>query len=353
MAVHQFAEKLIQWYRTNQRELPWRQTADPYAIWLSETILQQTRVAQGLPYYEKFLFHYPNLKTLAQAEDDHVMKLWQGLGYYSRARNMLATARYIQNELKGEWPTTSRELQKLKGIGPYTSAAIASFAFGESVPVLDGNVYRVVSRYLDIESDIAQARGKKDINEGLKAIFDPSHAAEFNQAIMDLGATVCTPKNPTCEECPVADSCSALRSNTVAQRPVKTKKTKVTNRYLEIFIIQQDGKVGFLQRPKTGVWSNLWTFPFLEFESKMTLREVLETSDFSKLTGGFPFTVKRNYNAGVHLLSHRKLHLNYWEIELQSGASENDLPYAMISWDELHTFAVPKPIEIFLKKRGI
>jgi A/G-specific adenine glycosylase len=351
--MHPFASKLIQWYRIHKRDLPWRDTSDPYPIWLSETILQQTRVAQGLPYYERFLNRYPTLDELAKANDDDVMKLWQGLGYYSRARNMLKAARYIHNELKGAWPKTAAELKKLSGIGPYTSAAIASFAFGESVPVIDGNVYRVVSRYLDISSDIAETAGKKDIETALKTLFDTNHPAEFNQAIMDLGATVCTPKNPDCESCPVSDSCQALKAKTVHNRPVKTKKTKVLNRYIELFVFTHGNEVGFVQRPSRGVWSNLWTFPFIELESEYSADQVLQSDGFRNLTSSFSFKVIRPYNAGIHLLSHRKLHLRYWEIEMDLSVSENDPPFSMISWDELHTFAVPKPIETFLKKRDI
>ena len=353
MSTHQFAEKLIKWYRSNRRDLPWRNTDDPYSIWLSETILQQTRVAQGLPYYERFLHHYPTLRDLANADDDDVMKLWQGLGYYSRARNMLKAARYIYQNLDGKWPTTAKALQKLSGIGPYTSAAIASFAFGEPIPVIDGNVYRVVSRYLDIPTDITQSAGKNDIQKGLNAIFDPSQPAEFNQAIMELGALVCTPKNPSCDICPVNSSCLALRKKTIQQRPVKSKKTKVMDRYLEILVLKSHQNVAFQQRPNKGVWSNLWTFPILEFEQKPSEREVLESSAFQHVVGNLSFSIQKKYSAGTHLLSHRKLHLRYWEIEIEPSVLENDLPYRMISWDELHTFAVPKPIEVFLKKRGI
>lgn len=353
MAAHQFAEKLIKWYQSNGRDLPWRNTTNPYSIWLSETILQQTRVAQGMPYYERFLSRYPTLADLANAQDDDVMKLWQGLGYYSRARNMLKAARYIHQNLNGEWPTNSKELQKLSGIGPYTSAAIASFAFGESVPVIDGNVYRVVSRYLNIDSDISQSSGKKDIQTGLNAIFDSNKPAEFNQAIMDLGAVICTPKKPSCDKCPVQSSCLGFREKTVDQRPVKSRKTTVKNRFLEIFIMKNGHKVGFLQRPETGVWSNLWTFPILEFDQKPSETEVLDSASFQQLINNTPFSIQKKYNGGTHLLSHRKLHLRYWEIELESTVLEKDPLYQMISWDELHTFAVPKPIEVFFKKRGI
>ena len=353
MAQHPFAEKLLSWYRINKRDLPWRNTTDPYAIWLSETILQQTRVAQGLPYYERFINTFPTLEALANANDDRVMKLWQGLGYYSRARNMLKAARHIQDERNGEWPTKSGELQKLSGVGPYTAAAIASFAFDESVPVIDGNVYRVVSRYLDIASDISESAGKKEIQHGLNAIFDPVRSAEFNQAIMELGAMVCTPKNPNCSVCPVADSCSALHHQTVGERPVKTKKTKIRDRYLEIFVISINGKVALTQRPKSGIWSNLWTFPFIEFETQHDAQKVTESHSFQELIGNNPFAIQKKYSAGTHLLSHRRLHLRYWEVDLESSVAENVPNYRMISWDELHTFAVPKPIETFLKNRGV
>src|SRR5690606_28672368 len=218
-----FSQKLISWYLQNKRDLPWRNTKNPYKIWLSEVILQQTRVAQGLPYYENFVKHFPTVFDLAKANEEQVLKIWQGLGYYSRARNLHHTAQYVSENLNGEFPKTYNKLIKLKGIGSYPAAAISSFSNDENVAVLDGNVYRVLSRYFGIETDISSSQGKKEFQEMADEVLDKKRPALFNQAIMEFGALQCVPKNPNCEVCVFNDSCVALQKNKVAQLPVKLK----------------------------------------------------------------------------------------------------------------------------------
>ena len=231
-----FGQKLTSWYLQNKRDLPWRKTKNPYKIWLSEVILQQTRVVQGLPYYENFVNSFPTVFDLAKADEQQVLKIWQGLGYYSRARNLHHTAQYISENLNGEFPKTYNELIKLKGIGSYTASAIASFCFDEKVAVLDGNVYRVLSRYFGVETDISSSKAKKEFQNLADEVLDKNRPALFNQAIMEFGALQCVPKNPNCEVCVLNDSCLALKDKKVAQLPVKVKKTKVKKRFLNYLI---------------------------------------------------------------------------------------------------------------------
>ncbi|MEY4860751.1 MAG: hypothetical protein RL059_450 [Bacteroidota bacterium] len=232
-------QDLISWYLINKRDLPWRKTKNPYKIWMSEIILQQTRVQQGLPYYQKFISTYPTIQSLALANEDEVLNLWQGLGYYSRARNMLKTANVINEEYKGSFPTSYNDLLKLKGIGEYTAAAIASFSFNEPVAVVDGNVYRVLSRLFDIETPIDSVEGKKAFRFLADEVLDKVNPATFNQAIMEFGALHCTPKKPDCNNCVLNRTCLSRENGTISQRPVKKKKTAAKERFFvyKIFLV--------------------------------------------------------------------------------------------------------------------
>ena len=228
-----FSNSLIQWYLNNKRDLPWRNTQNPYLIWLSEIMLQQTRVAQGLPYYMAFTNAFPTVFELANASEEQVLKLWQGLGYYSRARNLHKTAQFVASELNGEFPDNNKDLLKLKGIGDYTAAAIASFAYNEAVPVVDGNVFRVLSRYFDIETDISLVTAKKEFSALAFELMPKNDPASFNQAIMEFGALQCVPKNPSCEICVFNSSCAALQKKKVHLLPFKSKKIKVSYRFFK------------------------------------------------------------------------------------------------------------------------
>ena len=309
---------LLEWYNKEKRDLPWRNTSDPFAIWLSEVILQQTRVDQGMAYYHKLLGHYPTVNELANAPQDEVLSLWQGLGYYSRGRNLHATAKKIQ--ILGNFPSTYTSLLELKGIGPYTAAAIASFAFNERVAVLDGNVFRVVSRFLASEMPIDKGPTRKAFQLLLNEWIPEYAPADFNQAIMELGATVCTPKKPNCSECPLAPNCVGFREGTVLKFPVKASKTKVEPLFLYYAAIETPSGYLVNKRPDTGVWAGLYDFPFVE--SKVPLNEEEVLREFQER---FPSTQKSTWkkdNFYSHVLSHRKISAQFFNCLCRNMSNE-------------------------------
>ncbi len=311
-----FSQNIISWYLRHKRALPWRDTKDPYKIWLSEVILQQTRVAQGLPYYEKFIQSFPTVLDLAQADEQQVLKIWQGLGYYSRARNLHHTAQIVANEFGGVFPTTYNELLKLKGIGSYTAAAIASFSYGEPVAVLDGNVYRVLSRYFGIETDISSSRAKKEFQQLADEVLDRSRPWLFNQSIMEFGALQCVPKNPNCENCVLSEQCVALKERKVNQLPVKLKKTKVTSRFLHYLVFSDNQNKTMIQKRGGGIWKNLYEFPFLEFEQETSLDEVEAKIRFEHTGFGIQSLYVFDEKPLVHKLSHQHLYIYFWKVEI-------------------------------------
>jgi len=263
-----FTNSLTQWYLQNKRDLPWRKTVDPYKIWLSEIMLQQTRVAQGTPYFMSFVSAFPTVFDLAAANEEQVLKLWQGLGYYSRARNLHKTAQYVANELSGIFPDNYNDLLKLKGVGEYTAAAIASFSYNEAVPVVDGNVFRVLSRYYNIDTDIAAASAKKEFVALAFELMPKDSPALFNQAIMEFGALQCVPKSPNCGICVFNTSCAALQKKKVDQLPVKSKKLKVRNRFFNYLVVSDDNENTIIQkRTAKGIWHNLYEFPLIETDA--------------------------------------------------------------------------------------
>lgn len=262
-----FANILIKWYNQNKRELPWRETQDPYKVWLSEIILQQTRVEQGMPYYKEFIKKFKTVKELAEADLDEVLKTWQGLGYYSRARNLHAAANQVINEFDGEFPSTYKELLKLKGVGDYTASAIASFCFKENTPVLDGNVYRFISRLYGIETTINSPKAVKEFKLVLNDLIDKNNPDLFNQAVMEFGATHCKPKLALCESCVFKDSCYAFSEDKVYSFPVKAKAKKSKDRYFNYLVYINDGEVFLHQREGQDIWSNLYEFPMVESKS--------------------------------------------------------------------------------------
>ncbi len=315
-----FSQKLIPWYLQHKRELPWRTTRDPYKIWLSEVILQQTRVAQGLPYYESFVKNFPTIFDLAKADEQQVLKIWQGLGYYSRARNLHHTAQYVSEQLNGEFPKTYNELIKLKGIGSYTAAAIASFSNQEAVAVVDGNVFRVLSRYFGIETDISSSQAKKEFQQLANEVLDPNQPALFNQSIMEFGALQCTPKNPNCEICIFNTSCFALQKNKVEQLPVKLKKTKVRQRFLNYLVLVDENQNTIInKRTQNGIWKNLYEFPLLEVDTKTDL-EVISQKITDLYTDKYPLHNISIFNTKeiIHKLSHQELHILFWRIEVKN-----------------------------------
>ena len=264
MELRYFSKKVVEWYRLNQRSLPWRETKDPFHIWLSEIILQQTRVNQGLPYYEKFIEAFPSVDKLAAASEQKVLRLWQGLGYYTRARNLHKCAKMIVNSYGGSFPASYNELLLLPGIGAYTAAAIASISFNESVAVVDGNVYRVLSRVFGISTEINSPKGKKEFFELANQLIDKKNPAMFNQAVMEFGALFCKPVNPSCESCTFKASCFAYNNNLVASLPVKKKNKPARRRYFYYFVIQSGKSLLMSKRGKKDIWEGLYDFYLLE-----------------------------------------------------------------------------------------
>lgn len=291
-----FSHKLITWYLIHKRNLPWRTTTNPYYIWLSEIILQQTRVTQGLPYYERFVEFYPAIEDLANAAEEEVLRLWQGLGYYSRGRNLHFTAQYIVNELGGVFPRTFYDLRKLKGVGDYTAAAIASFAFKESVPAIDGNALRVFTRWYGIEKPIDDKKTQKEVFEIASSLMEGAQPDLFNQAVMELGATVCVPQKPACDTCPVYEGCSSGKSGKHRVIPFKAKKTKVRDRDITYLVVGEVDRVFMKKRGDTDIWANMFDFPEV---SKEMLGEMASSYSLEVLP-----PVK-------HVLSHQRLTIQF------------------------------------------
>ncbi|VXB05233.1 A/G-specific adenine glycosylase [Flavobacterium sp. 9R] len=341
-----FTNLLIEWYLQNKRDLPWRNTTNPYPIWLSEIILQQTRVAQGTPYFYAFLESFPTVKELARADEQQVLKLWQGLGYYSRARNLHQTAQYIANELDGVFPNSYAGLIQLKGIGEYTAAAIASFAYNEPVPVVDGNVFRVVSRYFGIESDISAGKTKKEFTALAAELLSKEQPALFNQAIMEFGAMHCTPKNPDCENCIFNSSCVALQKGLVGQLPFKSKKIKIRKRYFNYIVLQdKKGNTKIQQRTDKGIWHNLYEFPLFE----TTQEEGFETiAPLIKSDADFGDSVVSIQEANpislIHKLSHQHLYIKFWKVTINNTLADGVNP------EQLRTFPFPIVIHNFIEE---
>lgn len=344
--MNNFSEILINWYREHKRELPWRESSDPYLIWISEIILQQTRVVQGYDYFIRFIKRFPDVTSLAEADEDEVMKFWQGLGYYSRARNLHAAAR----SMNGVFPKTYPEVLALKGVGEYTAAAICSFAYNMPYAVVDGNVYRVLSRYLGIETPIDSTEGKELFASLAGEFLDKSRPAVYNQAIMDFGAIQCTPQNPACLFCPLAGSCMALSKSMVAQLPVKQHKTKTTERFLNYIYVRAGACTFINKRTGNDIWKNLFELPLIETASSVTEEELLALPEFIKLFDKEEVPVVRSICRNVkHVLSHRVLYANFYEVVLPEK-TKSFSSYLKIKTNELEQYAVPKLIHAFLEK---
>ncbi|QJW91404.1 A/G-specific adenine glycosylase [Spirosoma taeanense] len=338
-----FAPTLERWYERHKRDLPWRHTRDPYSIWLSEIILQQTRVAQGKPYYERFLAAYPTITDMARADERELLRLWQGLGYYSRARNLHQTARYITDELVGKFPDTFQNLLKMKGIGVYTAAAIASFAFGERVPVVDGNVYRVLARVFGVSEDITTTAAKKTFSWlAMRLIQRADDPATYNQAIMEFGAIQCTPVAPDCLLCPLQQECVAFQTGRQHLLPVKAKKAPVRERYFHYLIFQHGSKLAMRERTDRDIWQNLHEFYLVETdEPKKQLREL-------PLPDSIQEFVQRHGQAtppteAVQLLSHQRIRAVFFRIELPDDANGR-LPMGLAWYTMAEVEQLPKPL---------
>jgi A/G-specific adenine glycosylase len=342
-----FSRKLIGWYEKHRRDLPWRQTTNPYHIWLSEVILQQTRVDQGLSYYLKFLKLFPTVHDLAGASEDQVLKAWQGLGYYSRARNLHHTAQLVVEHGQGLFPLNYEGLIKLKGIGPYTAAAIASFAYNEKKPVIDGNVVRVLSRIFGIEHAIDSKEGKNAIAQLAEELIDPRNPASYNQAIMEFGALHCTPRLPQCDTCPFYSSCFAFAKNRVSDFPVKKKKTRVKNLWITYFHIDEPRYVWIRKRGLDGIWKGLYDFPGIESESEpdlgLQLTEFLKSHALQKrdcvISSSEPY---------LHILTHRRIHARFIHIKTKSKMTNPPADWLRIAKTDLSQYGVPRLVEKYL-----
>lgn len=340
-----FGVRIMEWYKENGRDLPWRNTKDPYRIWVSEIILQQTRVAQGYDYYCRFIRRFPDVNSLAEAGEDEVMKYWQGLGYYSRARNLHAAAREIAG--KGYFPDTYEEVRRLKGVGDYTAAAICSFAFGLPCAVVDGNVYRVLSRWMGIDMPVDSVKGKNYFRELAEELLVKEDPALYNQAIMDFGALQCTPSSPSCMFCPLSDSCVALQKGWVDRLPVKQHKTKVSERFFTyLFIIS--GDFTFIHK-RTGddIWKNLYEMPLMETAALPEEENLSGSEEWKRLFEGCTVLrtglVEKNVK---HVLSHRVIHASCYEVEIREG----DMicgPYRKVLTADLHKFPVSRLVSRF------
>lgn len=344
-----FTYRLLHWYSLNKRDLPWRATQNAYHIWLSEIILQQTRVAQGLPYYLRFVEQFPDVVSLAKADESSILKLWQGLGYYSRARNLHAAAKEIQTLHKGVFPKDYDKIRALKGIGDYTAAAIASFAFNKSHAVVDGNVYRVLSRVFGIETPIDSTSGKKEFAQLAQELLPIKNVAAYNQAIMEFGAVQCVPANPHCDSCCLNDICIANKSNSVKQLPVKAKKTKQRHRYFNYLLLEHKNKIILHKRGSGDIWQGLYEFPLIETQKAVSEKQLLQSADFKQILCQTKFTLTRVSSTTKHILSHQILHARFYHFTLQ-----NKLPlsskkkYIVVKIEDINKHALPRLIDRYL-----
>jgi len=343
-----FSAKILSWYTENKRDLPWRASLDPYKIWLSEVILQQTRVAQGTPYYLRFVEKFPTVQDLAAADEETILKLWQGLGYYSRARNLHTAAKMVMNEFGGTFPSSYKDLLRLKGVGDYTASAISSICFNEQQAVVDGNVYRVLARYFNIATPINSTEGIKYFKKLATELLHKKHAGDYNQALMEFGAIQCVPANPYCLHCPLQDSCKGLERGAVKDLPVKLKKGKVKKRYFNYLVpVFTDGNNAkhtlLTQRKGKGIWQNLWEFPLLESDKEVgtTGLDLNKIAVLQKMNKRELFLY--NNTSIVHKLSHQHLYAKFWIVPVNESFENS------IDAKKLATLPVPALLVNFIK----
>jgi A/G-specific adenine glycosylase len=345
-----FTANLLGWFKKNHRDLPWKDTKDPYKIWLSEIILQQTRVEQGHSYYLRFIDQYPTVEALAVAPLDEVLKLWQGLGYYSRARNLHITAQTVAHTYHGRFPTSSSELLSLKGIGEYTAAAIASFAFDEPAPALDGNGYRILTRVFGVHTPIDSNEGKKAVRKLAQELISQRYPADFNQALMDFGSLVCVPKAPKCAECPLQEGCYAYRSEKVAVLPVKSRKPEIRTRYFHYFIVHEKRHVYLHQRSDNDIWKGLYEFPLIETEVEVPPEKITAQPDWEKLFDGEKVRITDCSPLIKHQLTHQTLWTRFYLIEAGEIPQTLRQHYLRVPLKDFDRYSIPRLIDAFLEK---
>ncbi len=347
LCIMSFSERILNWYAEHKRALPWRETKNPYVIWLSEIILQQTRVEQGMPYFFRFLETYPNVTKFANAEEAEILRLWQGLGYYSRARNMHKASKQVLELHNAEFPTDYQSLLKLPGVGEYTAAAISSFSSNHAHAVLDGNVFRVLARYFGIEEPINSSSGKKIFSKLAEEMLDRNQPAEYNQAIMDFGSLQCKPKNPNCAECVLRIDCRAYESGLVNVLPAKIKGKKSKDRFFHYFIIEHDGAVLMSQRSEGDVWANLFEFPMIESDADLNVAELVQMEEFQKDFGlSVPTQIKGQIK---HILSHQNIYARFYKLEINASKLPKKSHWNYFILEKLDTLAKHKLISSFVE----
>ena len=342
--MSEFSDNILIWYGENRRDLPWRNTKDPYLIWISEIILQQTRVSQGYDYYLSFVSRFPDVCSLASAPEDEVMRYWQGLGYYSRARNLHAAAK----SMNGTFPTTYEGVRALKGVGDYTAAAICSFAYGMPYAVVDGNVFRVLSRYFGIDTPIDSTTGKKLFTALAQDNLDESCPAEYNQAMMDFGALQCTPQSPACMYCPLAETCVAFRTGMAEELPVKQQKLSVKTRHFNYLWVKAGEYTYINKRTEKDIWQNLYELPLVESEHELSQIELLERMK-PWLTDDEEIQLDLLIQGVKHVLTHRVIMANFYQVTLPPGSSSFS-SFIMVKPESLASYAFPRLITSFLNK---
>lgn len=346
----QFHKILNDWYKQNKRDLPWRTNHMPYYVWVSEIILQQTRVDQGTDYFLRFIEKFPDIQSLASAPEIEVLKIWQGLGYYSRARNMHIAARQVMDDFNGQFPATYDNLKKLKGIGDYTAAAIASISFGLPYAAIDGNVYRVLSRIFGITTPVDSTKGKIEFSNLATELIDQQNPGTFNEALMEFGALQCTPRNPGCTMCPFQGQCIAFSMAAITQFPVKTNKVKVRHRFFNYLYLEHEKSIFLEKRDTNDIWQNLYQLPLIETSKAMTIEELLTNEKFKTLFGNSSIRIESVSGEIIHLLAHQKLHVRFINI----SASK---PYSAHNWikirpEDVSEFPIPKLIDNFLMEKN-
>ena len=347
-----FTRALLKWNESeNSREMPWKGEKNPYLIWLSEIILQQTRTEQGMPYFLAFKKRYPTVQLLAAAPEDEVMRMWQGLGYYSRARNLHTTAKLISKDLGGLFPDTFEKLKKLKGVGDYTAAAIASFAFGEPKAVVDGNVIRVLSRFTGISTPFDTATGKKEFATQAQALIDKNNPGAYNQAIMDFGATICVPQNPDCSSCPLNKKCFAATHQLVKELPYRAKKTIVKEQHFSYVCVWHQKAIFIQKRTENNLWKNMYQPVLLESKKPLTKAAIAKKLD--NLLPHSAYVIKDISEESTQLLSHRKIRFRFIDIFIKNRNELQGLEGAFVPIKKLHQYAFPRTVHLYLKQKGL
>lgn len=342
----EFHKILTLWYQENKRDLPWRRQNNPYMVWVSEIILQQTRIKQGMSYFNRFVQRFPDAQSLAEAPENEVLKLWQGLGYYSRARNMHIAAKQIIHEFDGVFPKSYPDIKRLKGVGQYTAAAIASIAFGLPYAAIDGNVYRVLSRIYGISDPIDSTKGQNTFSDLANQLLDPVNPALFNEALMDFGSLQCTPRNPNCLNCPFNNQCFAYGHDEITKLPVKSKKVKVTDRFFNYLYIRHSNYFYLEKREENDIWRNLYQLPLIESAKALTTEELFIDVRFNALFTGMEIAFDSVSPEIIHILSHQKLHVRFFEIVISKPQPGSN--WISVHGDEISDYPVPKLIDNFL-----